>query len=166
MSISGNMVGMYSSIGKTLIFVDESGNELTGVITDKVQVFTAGDNDVREGMVYASNDGISTGTKEIPAYYTYEGVVAIPVGKEFKIANATDFDYTKLQVLICAYNSSMNNSVSTEKVSINNKVYNVGSVDVLSEVTTDASSKTIHLGITNNGSYPCVMRYFYYKEEP
>lgn len=65
MSISGNMVGSYSAIGKTFILVDEDGNEITGVVVDKETVFTAKDNDVREGKVYASNDGVSVGTLQV-----------------------------------------------------------------------------------------------------
>lgn len=60
--ICGNMVGSYSQIGKTFVLVDENGNEITGVIVDKEVIFTATDNDVREGKVYASNDGVSIGT--------------------------------------------------------------------------------------------------------
>jgi hypothetical protein len=63
--ISGNMVGAYSSIGKTFIIVDENGNELTGVIVDKEVIFTAEDNDVREGKIYASDDGVSVGTLKV-----------------------------------------------------------------------------------------------------
>jgi hypothetical protein len=63
--ISGNMVGTYSAIGKTFILVDENGNEITGVVVDKETVFTATDNDVREGKVYASDDGVSVGTLQV-----------------------------------------------------------------------------------------------------
>ena len=63
--ISGNMVGSYSHLGKTLIFVDESGNEITGVVVGQETVFTATDEDVIKGKVYASNDGVSVGTLEI-----------------------------------------------------------------------------------------------------
>lgn len=64
--IIGNMVGMYSTIGKTLILVDTDGNEVaTGVIVDQEAVFTATDSDVRQGKVYASNDGVSVGTLEV-----------------------------------------------------------------------------------------------------
>jgi len=63
--ISGNMVGAYSAIGKTFILVDENGTELTGVVVDKEIIFTATDNDVRSGKVYASSDGVSTGTLNV-----------------------------------------------------------------------------------------------------
>ena len=63
--ISGNMVGSYSQIGKTFVLVDENGNELTGVVVDQETMFTATDDDVIKGKVYASNDGVSVGTLEI-----------------------------------------------------------------------------------------------------
>ena len=63
--ISGNMVGAYSQIGKTIILQDENGNEVVGVIVGSEVVFTAKDSDVVKGKVYASNDGVSVGTLEI-----------------------------------------------------------------------------------------------------
>jgi hypothetical protein len=66
MIIAGNMVGSYSQIGKTLTFVDANGNEVVGVITDQEVVFTATDEDVKKGKVYASDNGISVGTLEVP----------------------------------------------------------------------------------------------------
>ena len=63
--ISGNMVGSYSSLGKTFILQDENGNEIVGVVVDSEIVFTATDSDVRAGKVYASNDGVSIGTLDV-----------------------------------------------------------------------------------------------------
>ena len=63
--IIGNMVGSYSSMGKTMIIVDEDGNELLGVVVDSEVIFTAVDSDVRKGKVYASDEGVSVGTLEI-----------------------------------------------------------------------------------------------------
>ena len=66
--ICGNMVGSYSQIGKTFIIVDEDGEELAGVIVDQQVVFNATDDDVVEGKIYASDSGVSIGTKETPSY--------------------------------------------------------------------------------------------------
>lgn len=63
--IIGNMVGSYSSMGKTMVIVDENGNEFLGVITDSEVIFTATDSDVRKGKVYASDEGVSVGTLEV-----------------------------------------------------------------------------------------------------
>lgn len=164
--ISGNMVGSYSQLGRTLTLVDENGTELTGVVVDQETIFTAGDNDVRSGIVYASNDGVSTGTKKIPAYHTSEGSKLITAGSDVKIKLASDelYDFTKLQVIICKYNSSMSKSVYAEKVSINGEVYDVKSTVSISTVVKDSVNYTINLGITNTDSSPLVVRYFTYKE--
>lgn len=66
--INGNMVGSYSQLGKTFVFVDESGAEVSGVIVDQEVLFTATDDDVAAGKTYASDHGASVGTMEIPLY--------------------------------------------------------------------------------------------------
>jgi hypothetical protein len=50
-------------------------------------------------------------------------------------------------------------------VAINDKVYPVGFTDIVAAVTVDDATKTINLGITNEGAAPYVIRYFTYKEE-
>jgi hypothetical protein len=66
--ISGNMVGMYSTLGKTFIFEDSDGNEVTGVITEQMTILDVTDSDVRKGVIYAGDEGIRVGTQEIPPY--------------------------------------------------------------------------------------------------
>ena len=63
--INGNVIGYCAAPLKTVILTDENGNELTGVVTDSEVIFTATDNDVLEGKVYASDKGVSTGTLKI-----------------------------------------------------------------------------------------------------
>jgi hypothetical protein len=161
--ISGNMVGSYSQMGKTLILLDENGNEITGVVVDQETIFTAGDNDVREGMVYASDDGVSTGTKDIPIYYSTEGNKAIPNGKALKII-IPDCEYTKLQCIICSYNKNIQNSVNALQVVINDTVYNVQSIDAVSTVTVYVEGSAIDFGITNTTGSPILIRYFTFRE--
>lgn len=62
--IFGNMIGGTAPL-KTVKLVDADGNEVVGVITDSEVIFTATDSDVRKGKVYASDNGVSTGTLEI-----------------------------------------------------------------------------------------------------
>lgn len=164
--INGNMVGSYSHLGKTFTLVDESGAEYTGVVVENEQKFTATDNDVREGSVYASDEGASVGTKVIPAYYTTEGYKAVMVGDEFVIdlSDSDRYDYTKLQAIICPYNTSIANSVSAEKVAIDNNVYAVQSTTIVSAITKNTNNKTVSFGITNTGTVPYILRYFTYKE--
>lgn len=66
--INGNMVGAYSQLGKTFVFVDESGAEVSGVIVDQEVLFDAIDSDVAFGKRYASDHGASVGTMEVPPY--------------------------------------------------------------------------------------------------
>lgn len=163
--IYGNAVGGIG-LERTYVLEDEKGHEFAGVMVENTAVFDATPNDIRRGKVAATAEGVTTGEKEIPAYHTTEGTALIPVGSPFSIKLQDGrHDYTKLQVIICKYNGSMSGSVASEKVAINDKVYAVGSTEVLAEVTTDPENKTINLGITNEGATPCVIRYFTYKEE-
>lgn len=66
--ISGNMVGGASPL-RTLILTDADGNEFTGIVTSSEVIFTATDDDVREGVVYASDGGASVGTMELPPHF-------------------------------------------------------------------------------------------------
>ena len=150
----------------TYILVDEDGNEVPAVLVDREIVFTATANDIREGAVAATSEGVTVGTKEIPAYITNEGVMFIPSGSAFTIPLPGDrCEYTKLQALCCKFNTSVDNSVATDMVSIDGKVYNVGSVEVNAEVTSELVNKLINLGMTNETDTPYVLRYFTYKEE-
>jgi hypothetical protein len=63
--ISGNIVGTLSAPLRTIVLTDENGEELVGVITDSEVIFTATDNDVLEGKVYATDSGVSVGTLKI-----------------------------------------------------------------------------------------------------
>ena len=60
--IYGNVVGGGGGFGKTFIIEDENGKQLTGVVVENVTLFTAVDDDVKAGKVYASNNGVSVGT--------------------------------------------------------------------------------------------------------
>lgn len=166
--ISGNMVGSYSQMGKTLILLDENGNEITGVVVDQETIFTAGDNDVREGMIYASNDGVSTGTKNIPAYRTEQGACLIFDGDEFtlpKMSEYNQYDYTMLQCIITVFDSTPENSVAADKIVLNNNVYQVNSSDILSSVSKDVENKVIKLNMLNNSGKDYIIHYFTYREE-
>lgn len=147
------------------ILVDDYGNEVVATLVDDGVVLTSTPNDIRIGTTAITGDGVTEGTKEIPAYHTTEGYKLIAAGKECKLSGLPDYNFTKLQALFCAYNGSMNTSVSTKKVTINRSVYAVDSTEVVSVVTVDAENETIKFGITNDGSSPIVIRYFMYREE-
>lgn len=163
--INGNAVGGIVGYGKTFILTDESGNELTAVVTDEVKIFDADPlTDIREGKTAATDAGIVVGAKNIPAYHVSEGYKLITAGSKFVIL-VDEWDYTKLQVIICPFNTSLANSVSAEKVVIGESVYNVGSADVVSTVVKDSTNEWVDLGITNNTENRYLVRYFMYKEE-
>lgn len=166
--ISGNMVGSYSQLGKTFILVDDEGNEITGVCVDNPVVFTAGDNDVREGMVYASDDGVSTGVKNIPIYRTRAGAEMIMPNSKFSISipEYNGYDYTVFQCMISLVNmEDFNNSVETNIISIKDGVYETNSTIKLSNVSKNMDTQSIDLNIDNNSENYYFIHYFTYREE-
>lgn len=166
MKIVGNMIGCYSPMGKTFILEDDNGNEFTGVIVDQETIFNATDNDVRTGMVYASENGVSTGVNDIPAYHTTEGKRIIKEGAEFSIplVHLDRYDYTALQAIICHYNTSSTNSVAADRIVVDDKLYPVNSTEPIATVEKDGTNKSINLGVKNNTENKFVLRFFTYKE--
>lgn len=148
----------------TYILVDENGNEIAAVATDEIVEIDGEADDVREGVTVVTGDGITVGTKEIPAYHTREGFRVVPNNREFVIPTTTHYDYTKLQAIICPYERTPQTSVSAEKISVEDKVYNVQSTEPLAEVLKDAGNLRIDLGIINESGKTYLIRYFMYKE--
>ena len=163
MSISGNLVGSYSQIGKTFIIEDSDGNEITGVVVGQETVFTATDNDVRAGYVYAGDGGVSTGTKIIPSYHTMMGEKKIMPGKAFVIRDE-NYDYDFIQVIICSYYTSLSDSVAAIMIAVNDNVYMVNSTESIATVIKDHENKQIDLSIINNTDSPQILRYVFVKE--
>lgn len=166
--IVGNTIGTVLTTPDTLILFDEHGNEYTGVVSDERVELTATTNDIRQGKTAATDKGYTEGDKIIPKYHTCEGTIVVPNGREVILTNVNPefdgYDFSKLQAIICVFNTNMNDSVAAEKVSINNNVYNVQSTALLSEVTKDHTTKAIKLGIVNNSGIPWIVRYITYKE--
>lgn len=163
--IIGNVVGGQPLV-KSYILEMEDGTEIPAVLTSKEVVFTATPNDIRVGKVAASGNGVTVGEKIIPSYHTTEMRRYIPVGSEFIIplSDMDKYDYTKLQVIVCKFKNTVDESVLSEKIAVLDKVYNVGSDVALSTVIKDPTTKSINLGITNDSDHPCVIRCFTYKE--
>lgn len=165
--IVGNAIGCVVKTPDTIILVDENGNEYPAVAVDEETTFTATPNDIREGKTAVSDNGVVIGEKIIPAYHTTEGYALAKVGSKVSLMIPDGrYEYTKLQVIICPFNTSLDKSVGAEKVAINDGVYAVNSTDLLSNVTINHDSKAVDLGITNDSSSIWVIRYFTYKEEP
>lgn len=167
MAFYGNPVGGFC-YPKTYILTDENGTEMaTGVVVGEKTVFTATDNDVRQGLVYAGDEGVSTGTKDIPIYRPAQGLVIINPNENFSILldKYEQYNYTKLQCIISKFNTTLENSVAVDRVVIDDSVFATGSTTVLASVTKNQITKSIDLNITNNTSNKYVLRYFTYRKE-
>jgi NDP-sugar pyrophosphorylase family protein len=121
----------------------------------------------KENLFLAMAGGVSTGTKNIPSYRTTQGKQIVFAGEEFiiELKQYDKYDYTKFQCIITPYNTTLNNSVAANKVSINDNVYLVNSTDILSNVTKDADLKSINLNLAIDNDVDYVIHYFTYKEE-
>lgn len=157
-----------SDESNTFILEDVDGNEVYAVLVDEEQIFDATPNDIRLGKLAVTDEGVTVGEKVIPSYNTLVGTRLIPNGSKFSIPNGdlnVDFyDYTKLQTMICKFNQSIANSVSTEKVTIDDSVYDVQSVEPISTIVKNHETKSMDFGISNDLGVPCIIRYFTYKE--
>lgn len=164
--ILGNATGGFG-FPKTYIITDSDGNELTGVYVESETIFTATDNDVREGFVYAGDGGVSTGSKNIPAYHTMKASKLILPNMSYSItlADYDLYDYTKFQCVIAIRNTSISDSVAVNRVAIEDSVYEVNSSEVLSTITKNSDTKSIDFNITNDTEDIYVIHYFTYKEE-
>lgn len=150
----------------TIILVDENGVELVAVKTDEEVDLTATTNDIRAGTVAVTDDGVVTGTKEIPGYHTTEGTIVVKPGNALTIPYYSDeCQYDKLQVIVCDYNTSVDDSVNTKMVVINNKVYDTSNMNELATVTVDLETQSIDLGLINTTDNSLVIRYMSIKEE-
>ena len=165
MAIYGNTVGGFAPL-KVMQLELEDGTVLEGVVAEEAPVIDATENDIRLGKKAITSMGVIEGQKVIPSYHTTEGTKYVAVGGKLiiQLSSLDRYNYTKLQVIICEYNTSLSNSVAATKVVINNNIYNVASTESISIVSKDDSSKSIILGITNDGNKPLVLRYFTYKE--
>lgn len=162
MSILGQPAGGFG-FPKTFIVTDENGNEITAVLTDSVKVFDATANDIRLGKLAATDNGITEGTKEIPAYHTQFGTKVVKDGEAF-VLPIKNYDYTELQAIFCSFNTILEDSVAADRVVIDDKVYPVGSAVSESVPTVNHGEECIEFGITNNSGKDCVIRYSTYKE--
>lgn len=147
----------------TYILVTPDGEEIPAAVVKELTVFDATANDIREGKTAATETGVTVGTKIIPSYHTDEGIRIVPENSQF-ILPVPHWDYTKLQAIICPFNTSLNNSVSAEKVAIEDNVYEVHSTDIIASVSKDSENTRIDFGLINVTDKPCLIRYFMYKE--
>ena len=164
--ISGNMVGTYSQIGKTLILIDEDGYEIPGVIVDQETLFNVTVEDVKLGKTFAGSEGVQIGV-DTRTYRATHGNKFIFPGESFSIVleQYDQYDYTQFQAMIAVYNTSITDSVSTDKIALYNAVYNTSSNSKLADITKNATLKSIDLNIVNDTDNTYVIHYNTYKEE-
>lgn len=149
----------------TYILVDEAGNEIPAVFVENEMRFNATANDIRIGTIAVTDSGVTEGTKEIPGYVTEEGYRKILSGDALVIPMYSNMcEFTKLQAIICKFNTTPDDSVAAEKVSIAGKVYPVSATNSLSDVKVDNQNRTIDFSLMNNSDHPVIVRYFTYKE--
>lgn len=164
--IYGNMVGGGSAPLKTLILTDENGNEVVGVVTESVQAFNATPADVIVGKTFVSDEGIKVGENTKTYRVTKASEIILPGMNYSILLNYYDaYDYTKFQCMISKFNTSFSDSVDTNKISLENNVYEVNSTEVLSKVTKNADTKSVDLNIVNDTSNIYIVHFFTYKEE-
>lgn len=163
MALYGNMIGGIPSL-KTLKLVDSNGAELIGVVVDQETVFTAdASSDIRQGKVAATDAGVVTGSAIIPNYYMSTGYRLIEDGSAF-VLPIDDYDYTKLQAIICSFNTSMIDSVSAEQIVVEDQVFSVQSTEAISSISKDMQDSLINFGVTNTSGKSYLIRYFMYRE--
>lgn len=151
---------------KTIVLRDEDGNEFVAVLVDEEVDFTATADDIREGKVAATDDGVTVGEKYIPTYLATQGTKVIMPGKTFsvRIVDNNLYDYSKFQAMTCSYNKTIAKSVSCDRVVIDDNLYDVLSTVSVSEIQLNHDNKTIDLGIVNESSSPYLIRFFTFKE--
>ena len=162
----GNPI-MTSSALNTVLLEDENGNEIaTGVVVGEKTVFTATQNDVKVGKIFASDEGVQEGT-DTKTYRTEIGSRTILPNESFSIPfeQYDQYNYTKFSAMISSFNTAISDSTSVNKIVINDAVYAVNSTTKLADVTKNASTKSIDLNIVNDTGATCVIHFSTYKEE-
>lgn len=164
MAFYGNPVGGFC-YPKTFVLTDPNGTEVTGVVVDNLTVFDATPADVKVDKVFASDEGVQTGT-DTKTYRVAVGTVLISSNSVFSIplADYDMYNYSQFQAMIMPYNTSTSDSNAVDKVIINDNVFSTGSNTAISSVVKDSINKAINLGITN-GNTRYLIRYFVVKEE-
>lgn len=121
--------------------------------------------DIRVGTVAVTNDGIVIGEKNFPNCEITSGKIVIMPNMRLQIHLPENdlYEYTEIQVIICEFNSTLDDSVKAEMVCMGNNVYKVNTTEVLSTITKNDVEKVIDFGIINSKDVPMVIKYFTYK---
>lgn len=166
MTISGGLVGSYSQLGRTLVLVDEVGNELTGVVVGQETIFDATVSDVKIGKTFASDEGVQVG-EDTRTYRVIHGAQIILPSKTFSVPlkEYDCYNYTKFQATISQFKSTTSDSVITDRVVLYDAIYNVNSDVKVADVTKNIDTKSVDLNIVNDTNNTYIIHFNTYKEE-
>lgn len=166
MGILGNASGGFG-FPKSFVITDDSGNELTAVVTDEVKVFDATPSDVRMNKIFASENGIQTGENTI-TYITTAGyqIFAPNSNISINLSERNKYNYDLFQCMICLADlGNINNSVAAKMIAVNNGVYEVNSAIKIADISKNSESKSIDFNITNNSENYYLVYFFTYCQE-
>lgn len=165
-SILGNTVGGGGGSGKTFIIEDETGAQFMAVVVDEMTVFDAKPKDVKIGKTFVSDSGVGVG-EDTKTYHVMFASYLIFPGETFSIPleESNLYDYTQFQAMISQFNTTFFDSTITDKLSLYDAVYNVNSIDKISDVTKNTQTKTIDLNIINDTEFVYVIHFNLYREE-
>lgn len=159
MSIYGNMVGTYSTLGKTFIIEDDNGNEIVGVITANEQVFDATPEDVKLGKTFAYDGGVGVGTDTKMAVAS-SCIIAPSAPLTIPLSEYDAYDYTKFQCVIFV----RNNPANIIGYTVDDSVFLIGSSTQVATVSKNADTHSVDLNINNDSTQEYEIRYFTYRE--
>lgn len=144
------------------VTVDGEDKKFAQLYGEQKVDLTATANDIRIGTTAITDAGYLEGTKVIPAYYVGYGKKIVLADNDVTITNP-QYDYKELMITIAPYDTSVNESVSVEYVSIEDSMYEAKSATKISDISKDLINGQVNLGIT--ATEKSVVRYFITREE-
>ena len=164
--IYGNPVGGAISPKTFELQYNDTSTPIIATVVGQETIFDATENDVRKGKVFASNAGMKTGQKDIPAYETRSSSWLIRPNEDFVIpfSDKDRYDYTKIQCIIVEFNENYDNTVIARYFTIDDGLFSTETFNKVSTLTKDSVTKSIKFNITNNDDKTYEIMYFTYKE--
>lgn len=123
---------------------------------------TATENDIRKATTAITDKGYTEGQKDIPAYHTQTGKKIVQAGATVSIT-LEDYEFTHIHAMLSTFDTNIAGSVSVYANVVEGALYAANSNTKLADLTIDAETSTINLGITAENK--SVLRYFLIREE-
>ena len=148
----------------TYVLTTSDSTDRARVIKSNEQsiTLTAKCDDIRNGYTAITDTGFTEGVKDIPAYHTQAGQKIIQAGSAIAF-DLDDYDFTKIQIVLIKYNTSITNSAEVYAATVENALYTAGTTTKIADVTKNDTTQTVNLGIT--AEEKTVLRYFIMREE-